>query len=82
MKMRGVEVVYSQSGNIISRNPAEALFNRFIEPYRPYLSDTRFFDRQNTDLATNNLQPPEFNFDIFKICMEYAISVNWGESIF
>ncbi len=82
MKMKGVEVVYSKSGEIISRNPAEALFNRFIEPYRPYLSDTRFFDRSNTDLITNNLQPPEFNYDIFKICMEYAISVNWGESIF
>lgn len=82
MKMRGVEIVYSNPEENISRNPAEALFNRFIEPYRPYLSDTRVFNRENTDLATNNLQPPEFNFDIFKICMEYAISVKWGESIF
>jgi hypothetical protein len=28
------------------------------------------------------LQPPEFTSEIFKKCMEYAISVNWGESIF
>jgi nucleoside-diphosphate-sugar epimerase len=82
MKMKGVEILYEKPKEDVSSNPAEGLFNRFIEPYRPYLSDTRSFDRKNTDLATNNLQPPEFNFDIFRICMEYAISVKWGESIF
>ena len=82
MRMKGVEIVYEKPKEDVSCNPAEALFNRFIEPYRPYLSDIRLFDRENTDLATNNLQPPEFNFDIFKVCMEYAISVKWGESIF
>lgn len=80
--MRGVEILYEKPKDAVSGNPAESLFNRFIEPYRPYLSDTRIFDRKNTDLATNNLQPPEFNFDKFKICMEYAISVKWGEAIF
>jgi hypothetical protein len=58
------------------------LFDRFIEPYRPYLSDNRIFDRANTDLITDNLHPPEFTNKIFKNCMEYAIRVNWGESIF
>jgi hypothetical protein len=52
-----------------------------MEPYRPYLSDCRIFERKNTDILTNNLQPPEFTFGIFKKCMEFAISVNWGQSI-
>lgn len=82
MKIRGVEIIYGKAGNSVMRNPVEELFDRFIEPYRPYLADTRIFDRVNTDLVTENLQPPEFTSEIFKKCMEYAISVNWGESIF
>ena len=82
MKIRGVEFIYGRSADNVLRNPAEELFNRFIEPYRSYLSDNRIFERANTDLVTEGLQPPEFTYDIFKKCMEYAISVNWGESIF
>ena len=82
MKIKGVEIIYGKSANHESRNPAEELFDRFIEPYRYYLSDNRIFDRVNTDMVTDNLQPPEFNNEIFRNCMEYAIRVNWGESIF
>ena len=82
MKIKGVEIIYGRSEDNVLRNPAEELFDRFIEPYRAYLSDNRIFDRINTDLVTDNLHPPEFTYEIFKNCMEYAISVNWGESIF
>jgi len=82
MKVRGVEIIYGPMPNDLLRNPAEELFDRFIEPYRPYLSDNRVFDRTNTTLITDNLNPPEFTYDIFKTCMEYAIKVNWGASIF
>ena len=82
MKVRGVEIIYGPMPNDLVRNPAEELFDRFIEPYRPYLSDKRVFDRTNTTLITDNLNPPEFTYDIFKTCMEYAINVNWGASIF
>jgi nucleoside-diphosphate-sugar epimerase len=82
MKVKGVEIIYGPMPNDLLRNPAEELFDRFIEPYRPYLSDNRVFDRTNTILATDNMNPPEFTYDIFKTCMEYAIKVNWGTSIF
>lgn len=82
MKVRGVEIIYGSQPDNLLRNPAEELFDRFIEPYRPYLSDNRVFDRTNTILATDNLNPPEFTYKIFKTCMEYAIKVNWGASIF
>jgi nucleoside-diphosphate-sugar epimerase len=82
MKIKGVEIIYGKSADNVLRNPAEELFDRFIEPYREYLSDNRIFDRANTDLVTENLHPPEFTDEIFKNCMEYAIRVNWGESIF
>jgi len=82
MKIKGVEIIYGKSADNALRNPAEELFDRFIKPYRDYLSDNRIFDRANTDLVTDNLHPPEFTDEIFKKCMEYAIRVNWGESIF
>ena len=82
LKIKGVEIIYGKSKDNVLRNPAEELFDRFIEPYRSYLSDNRIFDRANTDLVTDNLYPPEFTHEIFTNCMEYAIRVNWGESIF
>jgi nucleoside-diphosphate-sugar epimerase len=82
MKVRGVEIIYGKQPEHALRNPAEELFDRFIEPYRPYLSDNRKFDRTNTDMVTEKLEPPEFSYEIFKKCIEYAISVNWGASIF
>jgi nucleoside-diphosphate-sugar epimerase len=82
MKVRGVEIIYGTPPENTLRNPAEELFDRFIEPYRPYLSDQRKFDRTNTDRLTKDLKPPEFTYEIFKICMEYAIKVNWGTSFF
>ena len=82
MKIRGVEIIYGKSADNVLRNPAEELFDRFMTPYRPYLSDNRIFDRANTDLLTGNMNPPEFSYKIFEKCMEYAIRVNWGESIF
>ena len=82
MKIKGVEIVYGKPPENVSLNPAEELFDRFVTPYRPYLSDKRIFERANTDLVTDNLHPPEFTYEIYKNCMEYAISVNWGQSIF
>ncbi len=82
MKVRGVEIIYGTMPNDLIRNPAEELFDRFVEPYRPYLSDNREFDRTNAMLITDNHHPPEFTYDIFKTCMEYAVKVNWGAAIF
>ena len=82
MKVRGVEIVYGTMPNDLARNPAEELFDRFVEPYRPYLSDNREFDSTNAMLITGNHPPPEFTYDIFKTCMEYAVKVNWGTAIF
>jgi nucleoside-diphosphate-sugar epimerase len=80
MKVRGVEIHYGNQKSDGCRNPAEELFDRFMEPYRFYLSDTRLFDRPNTDAITDNLHPPEFTYEIFRNCMAYAMSVNWGKT--
>lgn len=82
MRVRGIEVIYGSQKPEIFRNPAEELFAKYIEPYRPYLSDTKVFERKNTDEITGNLHPPEFTYQIFEKCMSYAIETSWGEKIF
>ncbi len=78
LKINGVHIVYNDQLNGHPPNPPEALFNKFIEPYRPYLSDTRIFDRSNTNRATGGLYPPELTYDIFERSMNYAVKANWG----
>ncbi|MGD0585031.1 MAG: SDR family oxidoreductase [Oryzomonas sp.] len=78
LKIKGIEIVYGHPPDALEQNPPEALFNRFIEPYRPYLSDMRDFDRHSTDCGTAGLLPSEFTYPVFERCMKYAVGVNWG----
>jgi hypothetical protein len=77
LNIRGIEIVDGPppKGNL--RNPAEELFNRSIEPYRPYLSDTRTFERARTIQVTEGLPVPELTYDVFKRCMDFAVEVGW-----
>lgn len=81
MKVRGLEIIYGRARDSVMRNPAEELFDGLIEPYRPYFSDTRVFDRTNTDAVSGGLQPPEFTYEIFERCMEFAIRAQWGKKL-
>ncbi|MFA6109132.1 MAG: SDR family oxidoreductase [Candidatus Latescibacterota bacterium] len=77
LKIAGIEIIEGSSGET-PLNPPEALFQKFLEPYLPYLADARSFDRRHANRATCGLKPPEFSYDIFERCMSYAISVSWG----
>ena len=78
LKIRGIEVVYGSIPHT-AFNPPEALFNHFIEPYLPYLSDARTFARSNTDAVTTGRMPPEFTYAVFERCMDYAVREKWGK---
>lgn len=82
MKIKGVEILYDDHNPYEPRNAAEELFGRYTEPYRPYLSDNRIFERKNTDIITDKLNPPEFSYEIFKKCMDFAVQVDWGENMY
>ena len=82
LNITGIEIVQGTSDADELRNPAEELFDHFIKAYRPYLSDKRVFIRQNTDRATNGDLPPDFSYEIFKKCMSFAVSVDWGSRLF
>jgi nucleoside-diphosphate-sugar epimerase len=77
LKVAGLEIIDGPP-NGARLTPPEALFQRFIEPYLPYLADTRSFDRRHARRATVGLNPPELTYEVFERCMGYAMSVNWG----
>jgi nucleoside-diphosphate-sugar epimerase len=82
LHVKGIQVIYGIPPKSFERNPVEELFERFIEPYRPYLSDNRIFEIKRTASVTGNLKVPELNEDSFRKCMNYALEVGWGEKIF
>ena len=77
LRIDGIEVV-DGSPNGVPLTPPEALFQRFVEPYLPYLADTRRFDRRQAIRATAGLAPPALTYEVFERCMSYAMSVDWG----
>ena len=77
LKLSGVEIVDGPP-NGTGLTPPEALFQRLVEPYLPYLADARSFDRRHAHRATDGLNPPALTYHVFERCMSYAMSVNWG----
>jgi len=75
--IRGIKTICKPFDN--PPNPAEELFGRFFEIYRPYLSDKRIFDRSHTKSVVNDLSTPPLTYDIFDRCMSYAVACDWGK---
>jgi len=82
LNITGIKVIVGSPGPEETRNPPEELFDHLIRPYLPYISDQRSFTRENTDMATSGDYPPEFNYEIFQRCMEFAIRADWGKKLF
>ena len=81
LNITGLEVVIGTPGPDEPRNPHEEFFDHLINPYLPYIADRRYFLRENTDRATSNSHPPDFTYEIFKRCMAFASSVDWGKNL-
>ena len=78
--IRGIRARWNPSGKNPDPNPAEDVFERFIAPYRPYLSDTRVFDRSRTKGIVGELSTPPLSYDTFERCMAYAVACDWGKA--
>ena len=79
-RVRGIKAQFSPEGKNRHPNPAEEMFDRLIEPYRPYFSDRRSFDSSHTASITKGLSTPPFTYEIFERCMNYAIACDWGKA--
>jgi len=45
-----------------------------VDPYLPYLADTRRFDRRQAARATDGATPPQFTYEIFEAYSSVALS--------
>ncbi|MFC1608134.1 SDR family oxidoreductase [Candidatus Latescibacterota bacterium] len=64
-----------------SKTALECLFDKYIEPYLPYMKDNRKFSTKNTDnvLESRGINCPVFDYDVFSRCMSFAEKTNWGK---
>lgn len=81
LNIRGIRIILDPASRKTAQNPAEELFEEFITLYRPYLSDTRSFDRSRINKITQGFVPSPFTYDVFRRCMDYALANNWGRNI-
>ena len=61
------------------RNAVETLFDHYVEPYLPYMRDTRRFDAAKSRplLERNGVRCPDFGYEIFARCMSFAVESGW-----
>ena len=64
------------------KNALEILFDNYLEVYVPYMRDTRVFDNQKAQsiLSKRDMVCPDFDFEVFSRCMNYAVECGWGSA--
>lgn len=82
-RITGIRAVSGADFQKTPRNPLEILWETFLEAYQPYIRDQRVFDCRNAEpiLRRRQISCPDFDFEIFSRCMEYAVAAAWGRRI-
>jgi nucleoside-diphosphate-sugar epimerase len=82
-RLTGIKACRAEEFQEVPRNPLEALYDHFVEPYEPYMRDTRIFEMTESRriLEHQGVVCPEFDYDIFSRCMNYAVEVDWGSRL-
>jgi nucleoside-diphosphate-sugar epimerase len=79
--LSGIRAACSESFEETPRNALEILFDTYLEAYQPYIRDLRSFSGERTEgvLARRGISCPEFDFEMFRRCMAYAVETGWGK---
>ena len=80
----GIEVCGAESFVDRPKNALEIIYDSYLEAYRPYMHDLRTFEVKNAAAALERrrLVCPEFTYEVFARCMEYAVETDWGTRLF
>jgi nucleoside-diphosphate-sugar epimerase len=83
-QLDGIETGGAQAFAARPKNALESLYDSYLEAYRPYMQDLRTFEAGNAAaiLETRRLHCPEFTYDVFARCMEYAVKAGWEARLF
>ena len=83
-RMTGIRACQAEDFKSIPKNALELLFDHYLETYDPYMRDTRIFEMKKCGpiLRKRGITCPDFDYDIFARCMNFAVEVNWGSRLF
>jgi hypothetical protein len=83
-RVKGISIVRCETFVQLPQNGLDVLFDHYIQAYGPYIRDTRIFKNSRAEaiLKKRNIGCPEFDYDIFSRCMQYAVDVGWGTRLF
>jgi nucleoside-diphosphate-sugar epimerase len=82
-RLEGVETCGAEDFSGRPKNALEVLYDSYLEAYRPYMQDLRTFEIKNAvpAMEKRGLECPEFSYDVFTRCMDYALETNWGAGL-
>jgi len=80
----GIEACGPEAFETRPRNALEKLYDSHLEAYRPYMQDRRSFESRHSGpvLEKRGLVCPEFDEDMFRRCMSFAVEAGWGTRLF
>lgn len=83
-RMTGIRACQAEDFKRVPKNALELLFDHYLETYNPYMRDTRIFEMEKCEpiLRKRGIACPDFDYDIFARCMNFAVEVNWGSRLF
>jgi nucleoside-diphosphate-sugar epimerase len=83
-RLTGIRACPAEEFDGRPKNSLERLYDHYVEPYRPYMRDTRVFDaaKSRSVLGPKGIVCPEFDYDVFSRCMAYAVEAGWGTRLF
>jgi nucleoside-diphosphate-sugar epimerase len=78
-RVAGIRACEPEAFAAAPRNAIETLFDRYVEPYVPYMSDRRRFERVRSApvIERNGTRCPPFDFEMFARCMAFAVEADW-----
>ncbi|OGD14355.1 MAG: hypothetical protein A2V76_02045 [Candidatus Aminicenantes bacterium RBG_16_63_14] len=79
-RLDGIETCGPGAFDARPKNALETLYDATLDVYRPYMQDLRIFEIKNAApvLESHGLVCPEFTYDVFARCMNYAVEAGWG----
>ncbi|MCX6568685.1 MAG: SDR family oxidoreductase [Candidatus Aminicenantes bacterium] len=83
-RLDGIETCGPEVFDVRPKNALETLYDSYLDAYRPYMQDLRTFEIRNAApaLEKRGLVCPEFDYDIFARCMNFAVETGWGTRLF
>jgi len=82
LNVKGITAVSEEEFTEPPNNAVEALVEKHLDTYLPYMQDARVFKQDKADALLGKQKPecPVFDYTMFERCVSYAVKAAWGKS--